>query len=290
MSHAKKHFPTYLSVSNAMLLNNLIHQVLVLVLQHPRRLSLNLLLCVWINSQNVKHLLQWITGTSWHFGKKHRRFPTVPKALMRSSLFARSWFRHPGSSSSQHRSSLFCQYSPSSPTLGASTCGLVFVLVFAWVGCCHFWFILKLKPLLRNTILWNKNTNATSSIMLEHNMGWKITKTKRKHIRSGNGVSGKKRCYCVCLRILLNAVEWRWTVFSHFYKIIASVKAISPTPLHFGKQTSSVTRKVLTRSEDFSHSLTSSDFCNRLPFWIGNRKITCHRRKFYKTRIQGWYV
>lgn len=156
MSHAKKHFPTDLSVSNAMLLNNLIHQVLVLVLQHPRSLSLNLLLCVWTNSQNVKHLLQWITGTSWHFGKKHRRFPMVPKALMRSSLFARSWFRHPGSSSSQHRSSLFCQYSPSSPTLGASTCGLVFGLVFAWVGCCHFWFILKLKPLLRNTILWSK--------------------------------------------------------------------------------------------------------------------------------------
>lgn len=53
----KRIFPDLpLWVLNAMFLNNLIHQFIFLVLQHPRGLSFDLQLCISTNSQNVKHL------------------------------------------------------------------------------------------------------------------------------------------------------------------------------------------------------------------------------------------
>lgn len=107
-------------------------------------------------------------------------------------------------------------------------CGLWFFFLF-WFGfggggCYIFCFIFKWKPTLWNTISWSKKCkfHIFCNAETQHGMKKKTHNTKRKHTWSDNGVHGKKRCYCVCLRILPNAAEW--SVFSHFYKIIASVK------------------------------------------------------------------
>lgn len=90
----EKDFLTYLLEFQMLFLNYLIHPFVFSVVQHPKGLSFNLLLCLSINSQNVKHLAaakyQALHGTL----EKTTRGSTWPRPHQQTAAHCSemSWF------------------------------------------------------------------------------------------------------------------------------------------------------------------------------------------------------